>query len=84
MSTVDRLNDLKNLNKNNEIVITPTVDIQSEQDQSKAIADAIKLSEQISKMSKKEREELNKNRETKMETKYVIDNYVQTSVEVEE
>ena len=35
-------------------------------------------------MSKKEREELNKNRETKMETKYVIDNYVQTSVEVEE
>lgn len=84
MSTVDRLNDLKNLNKNNEIVITPTVDIQSEQDQSKAIADAVKLSEQISKMSKKEREELNKNRETKMETKYVIDNYVQTSVEVEE
>ena len=84
MSTVDRLNDLKNLNKNNEIVITPTVDIKSEQDQSKAIADAIKLSEQISKMSKKEREELNKNRETKMETKYVIDNYVQTSVEVEE
>ena len=84
MSTVDRLNDLKNLNKNNEIVITPTVDIQNEQDQSKAIADAVKLSEQISKMSKKEREELNKNRETKMETKYVIDNYVQTSVEVEE
>ena len=25
MSTADRLNDLKNLNKNNEIVITPTV-----------------------------------------------------------
>lgn len=84
MSTVDRLNDLKNLNKNNEIVITPTVDIQSEKDQSKAIADAVKLSEQISKMSKKEREELNKNRETKVETKYVIDNYVQTSVEVED
>ena len=56
MSTADRLNDLKNLNKNNEIVITPTVDIQSEQDQSKAIADAVKLSEELSKMSKKERE----------------------------
>ncbi|MDM8144182.1 SpoIVB peptidase S55 domain-containing protein, partial [Megamonas hypermegale] len=66
MSTADRLNDLKNLNKNNEIVITPTVDIQSEQDQSKAIADAVKLSEELSKMSKKEREELNKNRETKV------------------
>ena len=38
------------------------MDIQNEQDQSKAIADAVKLSEQISKMSKKEREELNKNR----------------------
>lgn len=83
MSTVDRLNDLKNLNKNNEIVITPTVDIQSEQDQSKAIADAVKLSEELSKMSKKEREELNKNRETKVATKYVIDNFVQTSIEVE-
>lgn len=83
MSTADRLNDLKNLNKNNEIVITPTVDIQSEQDQSKAIADAVKLSEELSKMSKKEREELNKNRETKVATKYVIDNFVQTSIEVE-
>ncbi|WP_303997237.1 SpoIVB peptidase S55 domain-containing protein [Megamonas hypermegale] len=83
MSTADRLNDLKNLNKNNEIVITPTVDIQSEQDQSKAIADAVKLSEKLSKMSKKEREELNKNRETKVATKYVIDNFVQTSIEVE-
>lgn len=83
MSTADRLNDLKNLNKNNEIVITPTVDIQSEQDQSEAIADAVKLSEELSKMSKKEREELNKNRETKVATKYVIDNFVQTSIEVE-
>ena len=83
MSTADRLNDLKNINKNNEIVITPTVDIQSEQDQSKAIADAVKLSEELSKMSKKEREELNKNRETKVATKYVIDNFVQTSIEVE-
>ena len=83
MSTADRLNDLKNLNKNNEIVITPTVDIQSEQDQSKAIADAVKLSKELSKMSKKEREELNKNRETKVATKYVIDNFVQTSIEVE-
>lgn len=83
MSTADRLNDLKNLNKNNEIVITPTVDIQSEQDQSKAIADAVKLSEELSKMSKKERDELNKNRETKVATKYVIDNFVQTSIEVE-
>lgn len=84
MSTADRLNDLKNLNRNNEIVITPTVDIQSEQDQSKAIADAVKLSEEISKMSKKEREELNKNRETKVATKYVIDNFVQTSIEVKD
>lgn len=83
LSTADRLNDLKNLNKNNEIVITPTVDIQNEQDQSKVIADAFKLSEALSKMSKKEREALNKNRETKVATKYVIDNFVQTSVEVE-
>lgn len=83
LSTADRLNDLKNLNKNNEIVITPTVDIQNEKDQSKAIADAVKLSEELSKMSKKEREALNKNRETKVSTKYVIDNFVQTSVEVE-
>lgn len=53
LSTVDRLNEIKNLNKNNEIVISPTIDIESEKDQDKAIKEAIKLSEEIGKMSKK-------------------------------
>ena len=60
LSTVDRLNEIKNLNKNNEIVISPTIDVESEKDQDKAIKEAIKLSEEIGKMSKKEREEFNK------------------------
>ena len=29
LSTVDRLNEIKNLNKNNEIVISPTIDVES-------------------------------------------------------
>lgn len=82
LSTVDRLNDLKNLNKNNEIVISPTIDIQSEVDQDKAIKEAIKLSEEIGKMSKKEREEFNKNRESKISTDYVVDNFIQTSIKI--
>lgn len=82
LSTVDRLNDLKNLNKNNEIVISPTIDTQSDTDQDKAIKEAIKLSEEISKMSKKEREEFNKNRESKISTDYVIDNFIQTSIKI--
>lgn len=82
LSTVDRLNDLKNLNKNNEIVISPTIDTQSEVDQDKAIKEAIKLSEEIGKMSKKEREEFNKNRESKISTDYVVDNFIQTSIKI--
>lgn len=82
LSTVDRLNDLNNLNKNNEIVISPTIDTQSESDQDKAIQEAIKLSEEISKMSKKEREEFNKNRESKISTDYVVDNFIQTSIKI--
>ena len=82
LSTVDRLNEIKNLNKNNEIVISPTIDIESEKDQDKAIKEAIKLSEEIGKMSKKEREEFNKNRESKISTDYVIDNFIQTSINI--
>ncbi len=82
LSTADRLNDLKNFNKNNEIVISPTIDIQSDKDQDKAIEAAIKLSEELSKMTKRQREELNKDRESKVATDYVIDNYIQTSVKV--
>ena len=82
LSTVDRLNEIKNLNKNNEIVISPTIDVESEKDQDKAIKEAIKLSEEIGKMSKKEREEFNKNRESKISTDYVIDNFIQTSINI--
>ncbi len=82
LSTVDRLNEIKNLNKNNEIVISPTIDIESEKDQDKAIKEAIKLSEEIGKMSKKEREEFNKNRESKISTDYVIDNFIQASINI--
>lgn len=82
LSTADRLNDLKNLNKNNEVVISPIVDIQSDSEQNKAIEEAIKLSEELSKMSKKEREEFNKNRESKVTTDYVIDNFIQTSINI--
>lgn len=82
LTTADRLKDLKNLSKNNELVISPTVDITSEADQAKAIKEAIKLSEEISKMSPKEREELNKNRESKVSTDYVIDNYIQATVNI--
>lgn len=82
LATVDRLNEIKNLNKNNEIVISPTVDIQNDSDQDKAIKEAIKLSEEISKMSKKERDEFNKNRESKIATDYVIDNFIQTSINI--
>ena len=82
LSTADRLNDLKNLNKNNELVISPAVDIQNDSDQNKAIEEAIKLSEELSKMSKKERDEFNKNREAKVTTDYVIDNFIQTSIKI--
>ena len=82
ITTLDRLNDLQNLNKNNEIVITPGVNIESDADQKKAIEAAIKLSDEIKKMSKKQLAEMNKNREAKITTDYVIDNYVQTSVMV--
>lgn len=82
LSTADRLNDLKNLNKNNEVVISPMVDIQSDSEQNKAIEEAIKLSEELSKMSKKEREEFNKNRESKVTTDYIIDNFIQTSINI--
>lgn len=82
LSTADRLNDLQNLNKNNEIVISPTIDIQSDEDQSKAIEEAVKLSDEISKMTPKEREEFNKNRESKYATDYVIDNFIQTSIKI--
>ena len=53
-----------------------------EKDQDKAIKEAIKLSEEIGKMSKKEREEFNKNRESKISTDYVIDNFIQTSINI--
>lgn len=76
------MNEIKNLNKNNEIVISPTIDIESEKDQDKAIKEAIKLSEEIGKMSKKEREEFNKNRESKISTDYVIDNFIQASINI--
>lgn len=82
LSTADRLNDLQNLNKNNEIVISPTIDIQSDEDQNKAIEEAVKLSDEISKMTPKEREEFNKNRESKYTTDYVIDNFIQTSIKI--
>ena len=82
LTTADRLKELKNSNKNNELVISPSVDIESDADTEKAIKEAVKLSEQISKMSKKEREALNKNRESKITTDYVIDNYIQTSIVV--
>lgn len=82
ITTRDRLNDLSNLNKNNEIVITPGVNLDSDVDQKKAIEAAVKLSDEIKKMSKKQLEEMNKNREAKVTTDYVIDNYVQTSVTV--
>lgn len=82
LSTADRLNELKNLNKNNEIIVTPVLDIQNDAQQSKAIEEAIKLSEEISKMSKKERAEFNKSRESKVTTDYVIDNFIQTSINI--
>ena len=73
LSTVDRLN---------EIVKYPTIYVESEKDQLNAIKEAIKLSEEIGKMSKKEREEFNKNRESKISTDYVIDNFIQTSINI--
>ena len=82
ITTLDRLNDLQNLNKNNEIVITPGVNLNDDINQKKAIEAAVKLSDEIKKMSKKQLEEMNKNREAKVSTDYVIDNYIQTSVTV--
>ncbi len=82
LTTADRLRELKDFNKNNELVISPTIDVTNDEEQAKALKDAIKLSEEVSKMSKKELEEFNKNRESKISTDYVIDYYIQTSVNI--
>ena len=81
--TVDRLNDLQNLDKNNEIVVSPAVDLDaSEADTKKAIEAAVKLSDELAKMTPREREAFNNERESKISTEYVIDNYVQTQIKI--
>lgn len=83
LKTVDRLTDLQNLNKSNEIVVSPAIDAaDTDADTQKAIKEAVKLSDELAKMTPREREEFNRSRESKISTDYVIDNYVQAQIKI--
>lgn len=78
----ERLEELRDFNKNNQIIVEPFRKMETEDEEKQAIKEAIKLSRELEKLSRKERLALFRSREAKIATEYIIDNYVQTSVEV--